>query len=135
MELFEKAATLGSMDAHFNLANAYYQAMHSYEKDVPKARHHYQIAAMGGIVRARHNLGYLEACAGNEDKSIRHYLISAKAGDDNSLGVVGGLFRTGYVSKEEFEGCLRAHKKSQDDTKSENRELAAKHLDDLIQGR
>lgn len=127
MELFNKAATLGSMESHFNLANVYYHGMHSYEKDATKARHHYQIAAIGGNVKARHNLGCLECSVGNADRGMRHIMISAKAGDDTSLNAIGGAFRSALLSKEEFEGCLRAHKKSQDDTKSENRELAAKH--------
>ena len=53
------------------------------------------------------------------------YLI---AGDDDSLKAVQDGYRNGLVTKDNFEVTLRAHKKSQDEMKSEWRDKAAQLL-------
>ena len=41
---------------------------------------------MGGNVTARHNLGMLEESAGNMDRAVKHFMISAGAGHDRFFG-------------------------------------------------
>ena len=47
------------------------------EIDKKKAKHYWELAAMGGDVHARNNLGALEGRAGNWELAIKHFLISA----------------------------------------------------------
>ena len=40
---------------------------------------------MGGIVQARHSLGKSEINAGNIDRALKHWMIAARAGWDDSF--------------------------------------------------
>lgn len=64
MELLHKAAKLGLSRAHYNLGVCYDDG-NIIEKDVKKAKHHYHVAAMGGDVLARLNIGCDEKEAGS----------------------------------------------------------------------
>ena len=55
-ELFLKAGKLGYTGGYFNLGE-FYRAV---EVDEKKAKHYYELAAIGGNVYARHNLGSIE---------------------------------------------------------------------------
>jgi TPR repeat protein len=48
------------------------------ERDTSKAKYYYELAAMGGHVRARHNLGIVEGSAGNMNRAMTHLMISAQ---------------------------------------------------------
>jgi TPR repeat protein len=51
------------------------------ERDEKKAKHCYELAAMGGNVQARYNLGNSELRAGNLDRAIKqHWLLAARGG-------------------------------------------------------
>ena len=50
---------------------------------------------LGGHVMARHNLGCMELRAGNMNRAIRHWMISAGAGDDDSLKCIREFFMDG----------------------------------------
>ena len=79
---------------------------------------------MKGSELARYNLGIAEENAGNLDRAMRHFMISAKCGHDDSLQAVKEGFMMGRVTKTDFEITLRAHKASQDEMKSDQRESA-----------
>ena len=89
-----------------------------------KAVHHWEIAAMMGNEFARYNLGCAEANDGNYDRAMKHFIISAKCGHDDSLQKVKEGFMIGRVTKSDFEITLRAHKASQDEMKSDQRDRA-----------
>ena len=55
------------------------------ERDVKKASYYFELAAMGGIVPARYNLGDNEEEAGNMNRALKHYMIAAGAGDSEAL--------------------------------------------------
>ena len=80
---------------------------------------------MGGNVHARHNLGLWEKYAGNMDRAVKHWMISAAAGDDDSLKAIQQCFLNGHATKDDFERALRSHKEAQDEMKSDQREAAA----------
>ena len=80
---------------------------------------------MGGDVEARHNLGAFEGNAGNMTRAVRHWLISAGVGYDESLEAIRNLYLIGHATKDVFERALRAHKQAKDETKSDQREVAA----------
>jgi len=126
-ELFRNASELGSAVAHYNLGNSYLLGK-GVKKDTEKAFHHYQIAAMMGVETARYNLGVEETNNGNYDRAMKHFMISAKCSHDDSLQKVKEGFMIGAVTKNDFEITLRAHKASQDEMKSDQRESAKSRI-------
>ena len=59
-----------------------------------------------GIEIARQNLGAFEEQGGNEDRSMRHYMISAQRGCNESLESVTKGFRKGVATKDYSENTL-----------------------------
>ncbi|KAL7533921.1 hypothetical protein ACHAXR_005528, partial [Thalassiosira sp. AJA248-18] len=64
LELYHQAAKLGCAKSHSNIGTAYYNG-EGVEKDFKKARYHWERAAIGGDVLARHKLGIWEGCNTN----------------------------------------------------------------------
>jgi TPR repeat protein len=122
-EYFTKAATLGNMMAHYNLAVMYYMG-EGVEKDEKKRLHHLEEAAIGGHPVARYNLAGEEQGNGRRERALKHLIIAAKLGYDEALDAVKGNFRRGLVSKEYYEAALRGHQAAVDATKSEERDKA-----------
>ena len=98
------------------------------QRDTKKAQHYYELAAMGGDEVARHNLGCMEMDSGNYDRAMKHYMISAGAGHDDSVKEIRVCFMNGRATKDDFEKALRAHKEAKDEVKSEQRDAAAAFL-------
>jgi len=65
-----------------------------------------------------HQRGFIE-------RAMKHYIIAAKSGYDDALKMVGKGYKTGYITKDEYAKTLRAHKASNDEMKSKQREKAA----------
>eukprot|EP00956_Cyclotella_meneghiniana_P037041 scaffold133945_cov36-Cyclotella_meneghiniana.AAC.5 len=122
-ELFQRASELGSAEAHKNLGILYHFG-EGVERDTKKAVHHWQAAAMMGNEGSRYNLGIIEENDANFDRAMKHFMISAKCGHDDSLQKVKEGFMMGRVTKTDFEVTLRAHKASQDEMKSDQRDRA-----------
>ena len=128
-ELWLKAAELGCSMAYYNLGQAY-RLGRGVEMDMNKAKHYWEIAAMNGHIKARHNLGCTEGEAGNHRRAFRHYMISAKGGYDDSLDAVKQGFQFGFVLKDEYANTLRAYQKSNKEMKSDERDKAASEMRD-----
>ena len=79
---------------------------------------------MGGDVLARHGLGNLEWNAGNYHRAMKHYMIAAGAGYDDSLKAIQQGYLDGHATKDDFEKALRAHIQATDEMKSDQREAA-----------
>ena len=79
---------------------------------------------MMGDTNARYKLGVMELLDGNHDRALRHLVIAARCGHDESLEIIKNGYKEGDVTKEEFEKILREHKASQDETKSDQRDRA-----------
>ena len=84
--------------SYYNIAHCYLSG-EGVEMDMKKATHYYELAAMIGHVKARHNLGIVEENAGNMDRAMKHYMISAGAGCDDSLEAIRECFMNGDVAK------------------------------------
>jgi len=123
IKLWNKAAELGSVRAHNSLGSAY-EVGKGVEKDVSKAIHHYQIAAIGGHEYARYQVGIMEETNGNMDRAMKHWMIAARSGFDDALEEISIGYKVGHVTKEEYASTLRAHRASQDEMKSEQRSVA-----------
>ena len=124
MKLLLRAGELGSAVEYNNVGYAYENG-EGVARDMKKAKYYYELAAMGGHVIARHNVGVLEAQAGNTNRAVKHWMISAGAGDDDSLTAIRNCFLDGHATKDDFEMALRAHKEANDEMKSDQREAAA----------
>jgi uncharacterized protein len=122
-ELYIQAGELGCAGAYCNLGQAYYEGSGE-EVDMKKAIYYWELAAMGGSAQARHNLGAVESEAGNNERAMKHLMISAKAGYKESLNGVMDGFMGGLVTKDEYASTLRAYQKRQNEMKSDERDLA-----------
>ena len=127
LELWNKAAELGSISAHHALGVAY-DNWDRVEVDNKKVIHHWKIAAIGGHEMARYQLGGIEYNDGNMSLAMKHFKIGARSGEGNSLKMVGEGFKTGHVTKEDYASTLRAYQMSVDEMKSEQRTRAAEEL-------
>lgn len=124
LELWHQAGELGYAPSYHNIGNAYYNG-DSVERDEKKARHYYELAAMGGVVEARHNLGAFEARARNWDRAVKHYMIAAGYGDNDSLENIKQMFMNGYASKDDYAKALQAYQANLVEIKSAQRDEAA----------
>merc|ERR1719183_717581 len=68
-ELYLKAGELGCADGYYNLGNSYYNG-YGVEVDKKKAKYYYELASIGGDVKARHNIGCLEGNSGNVEPAM-----------------------------------------------------------------
>ena len=121
---YYRAGELGCAEAYHNLAVAHCRGL-GVERDEKKAKYYWELAAMGGNVSARYNLGHLEYSAGNMSRALKHWMIAARAGHDKALAAIRGRYMSGQATKDDFEKALRAHKDARDEMKSEQREEAA----------
>jgi len=125
-EWYTKAAELGDAEAHHKLSIMYH---HDYEggmvkEDMGMAMYHLEEAAIGGHPNARFNLGCYEWNNGNTEKAVKHWIIAAALGDDDSIKFLMNAFRRGFVEKDDLATALRAHQAAVDATKSPQREAA-----------
>ena len=122
-ELLHKAAELGCTNANYNLGQAYKEGI-GVEVDKNKAKHYWELAAMGGDIMARNNLGWVEGIYGNHHRAMKHFLIAAKTGEKKALDNVKIGFMKGIVTKDDYANTLRAHQKSLNEMKSDARDKA-----------
>ena len=123
IELWLRAGELGDAGSHHNVGNAYLHGL-GVERDTTKATYYYELAAMVGNVDARHNLGIFEKNEGNMERAVKHFMIAAGAGCDDSLKQIRNCFTNGHATKDDFEKALRAHKEAKDEMKSDQRDAA-----------
>ena len=123
-----RAIELGSPEACVHLANRY-------EKGdgvaVNKERNALfeRIGALRGSLSARHDIGVSEYESGNHEVGIRHWKISAEAGDQMSLNALRDIFNGDgkwpgkeFISKEEMDTVYRSCHDAQMEIKTEERE-------------
>ena len=123
IELWTEAAELGSLIAHFNLGRAYYYG-DGVGQDKGKAVGHWEYAAMKGNIDSRYSLGDTEYNAGKYPLAVKHYMISAKMGDKDSLDMIKTLFSHGVATKEQYAEAMRGYQDAVEETKSHQREEA-----------
>jgi TPR repeat protein len=126
VQYFTKAAELGDVEAHYELALMYEKGK-GVEKDEGKAVYHYERAAIGGDPYARNNLGCIEEENGRFDRAVKHFVIAANLGNEESMRALWGHYKQGLISKEDLEATLRAHQAAVDAMKSPERAAAAAH--------
>eukprot|EP00985_Skeletonema_marinoi_P030769 scaffold33795_cov79-Skeletonema_marinoi.AAC.2 len=128
-EYLAKAADLGDVAAHFFLSLMYRGGL-GVEKDEKMELYYAEEAAIGGDPIARCSLGCKckEGENGRYYRAVKHFIIAAKLGHDDSVQKLKEMYKSGYVSKEDFASALRGHQAAVDGTKSAQRDLAEKRL-------
>ena len=122
--LYLRAGELGSAEGYFYLGNSY-ESGHGVEADEERAVYYWERAAIRGNVGARYNLGVVEEEAGNYRLAIRHWMISAGAGCDDSLESIRESYTREEATKEEYEQALRTHYEAKLEITSVARDSAA----------
>ena len=93
--------------------------------DEKKAKHYWELAAIGGVSEARHFLGHMEVEAGNFERALRHYMIAVRGGFDRSVNFVRTLYSNGDATKDDYTKALLARQAYLDEIKSGQRDKAA----------
>ena len=127
LELFVRAGELGNANAYCDIGCAYFNG-NGVEIDEKKANHYYKLAAIRGNVNARYNLGFMEVRAGNMNKALKHYMIAAEGGDNDSLKEIQKLYTNGHATKDDYAKALRAYQTYLTEIKSTQRDAAAAAL-------
>eukprot|EP00584_Thalassiosira_punctigera_P026957 CAMPEP_0172579542 /NCGR_PEP_ID=MMETSP1067-20121228/139301_1 /TAXON_ID=265564 ORGANISM="Thalassiosira punctigera, Strain Tpunct2005C2" /NCGR_SAMPLE_ID=MMETSP1067 /ASSEMBLY_ACC=CAM_ASM_000444 /LENGTH=166 /DNA_ID=CAMNT_0013372263 /DNA_START=733 /DNA_END=1233 /DNA_ORIENTATION=- len=124
-ELWLQGSKIGSPEAHNCVGLALFEGR-GVQPDEKKAFHYMELAAMGGDSVSRHNLGSREARENNNMKrALRHWIIAAGTGNDESLDTIRKLFMMGHAPRTDYETALRAHKDAVDEISSKQRSEAA----------
>ena len=123
LEYLTKAAELGVADAHYSLSCLYHEG-EGVEKDMKKAVHHWEEAAIGGHPAARNNLGCNEVKKCRFERAKKHFIMAANLEHEGALEMLRKLNAAGFVSEEEYTAALRAYQVAVDATKSSEREEA-----------
>ena len=129
LELYLRAGELGCTKAYHNIGNDYWHGR-GVERNEKKATHYSELAAMGGDVHARHNLGCDDANVGNYDRALKHFMISVGGGDHDSLKKIKQLYTNGDATKEDYAKALKAYQAYLSEIKSGDRDKAAAFSDD-----
>ena len=129
LELYHQAVELGYAKAYCSVGYAYDNGK-GVEVNEKKARHYYQLAAIEGSERARHNLGSVEGREGNMDRAIKHYMIAVRGGESDSLEMIKQLYLDGHATKEDYTKALRAYQEYLGEIKSVQRDEAAAARED-----
>ena len=123
MQLFKRGGELGSAEAYCNLGNLY-SGEGGFQPNGKKRKKFYELAAIRGDINARKSLAAIEKHDGAMQRSMKHWLIAAKAGDHGAMILVRKFYSARAVTKAEYEEALRVHSDSLDSMKSEQRDRA-----------
>jgi len=118
LELYARAAALGSSNAHFHLCR-----FDDDGGDLTKAKFHYEAATMAGHEVARCNLGTMEAQSGNVERAVKHYM-NASSGCYRAMHTLRTNVENGFVCRESIDSSLRAYNKSCAEMRSDTRDAA-----------
>jgi len=124
LELWHRAVELGYTRAYCCIGYAYNNG-EGVERDKKKAVHYYELAAMGGNVTARFNLGLKEKDAGIIDRAIKHFMIAVRCGDNDSLMDIQELYTKGHATKDDYTKALKLYQEYLGEVKSKLRDEAA----------
>ena len=125
-ELFLKGGELGfgCADAYLGLGISYHRGW-GVDIDKKKAKYYWELAAIGGNETARHNVGNHEIYYfDNHHRAYKHFILAAKGGYKDSLGLCLHGYKEGFITKDEYANAMRAYQKIQDESKSAKRDKA-----------
>jgi tetratricopeptide (TPR) repeat protein len=123
IEYWTKAAQLGDAHAHYQLGCMYRDGK-GVAKNEEKAVYHWEMAAIGGHHMARHNLGCIEGIKGNMVRAVKHFIIAANLGYEESMKKLWAHYSGGNITKEDLDATLRTHHAAVNEMKSPERDEA-----------
>ena len=123
-ELWHRSGELGNVSAYYCIGYAYDRGV-GVGHDMTKAKHYYELAAIGGDEYARYNLGWLEEDAGNMSRELKHLMIAAGCGHDLPLKKIRELYMNGHATKDDYAKALQSYQRYVDEIKSAQRDEAA----------
>ena len=129
LELWHRAGELGNTSSYSCIGHIY-ESGDGVERDKKQAIKYFELAAMGGNVVARHNLGSMEGQKGNHDMALKHYLIAVKDGSGRSLEIIKLMYKNGDATKEDYTKALRSYQAYLAEVKSDQRDEAAAFSDE-----
>jgi len=124
LEYWHRAGYLGYAGAYCRIGYAYHNG-DGVDVDKKKASHYYELAAMKGNARARHNLGSDEGLNGNMERALKHYIIAVRSGCNDSLKTIKEMYSRGHVTKEDYTQALQSYQVYLGEIKSDQRDKAA----------
>jgi len=124
LELWYRAGKLGNPVSYYNIGNAYLYGR-GVEEDWKKAIHNWELAAIWGVVEARHNLGSFEANKGNYNRALKHYMIAVEGGNNDSLMMIKQLYANGRATRDDYARAFKAYQTYLDEIRSDDRDKAA----------
>jgi len=128
MELYARAAELGSSEAHYQLGRANCNLDFNLDPnnnggDFKKAKFHYEAAAMAGHEIARNEVGVIELkYKSNLERSIKHLTIAASAGEYHAMQALIVFFDKDGLSRDAINSVLTAYNNSCAEMRSEARD-------------
>jgi len=124
-EYWTKASELGNVDAIY-LLSLLYRDGRGVEKNEEKEWYQLEEAAIAGHVGARFALAHNEkARHGSIDRAVKHFIIAANLGCNNSMEALKQFYTKGDVSDDKFTAALHTHQAAIDEMKSPQREEQA----------
>ena len=123
VELWTEASELRSVGALYSLGNAYCDG-NGVQENEAKGIEFYKKAVLQGHVESRYQLGCCEGRKGNHGRAVRHFLISAKMGLNDSVENIKDLFMDGLATKEQYAEALKGYQDAVEEMKSHDRDEA-----------
>jgi len=130
LEFFHRAGELGHAISYACIGYEYDEFNRGVGVDKKKATHYYELAAMGGEVVARYNLGTDEGRAGNWDRALKHHMNAIRGGYSDSLNKIKKLYADGHATKEDYTKALQSYQSYLGEIKSKQRDEAAAARED-----
>ena len=124
LELWHRAGELGNAVSYHNVGDVYFNG-EGVERNEKKAGHYFELAAMGGDINGRHNLGCAEANSGNYDRALKHFMIAVEGGDHESLKQIKQMYTNGDATRDEYAKALETYQAYLAEIKSDDRDTAA----------
>lgn len=110
---YKKAAKLGDAQGMYFVSTMLHLGI-GVTMNHGKAAAYVKKAAAGGHPIARYEAGMDELCRGNTIRAVKHFCIAASQGVTKSLEELKNGYRSGYVTKSEYEQALRSNQKAKE---------------------
>ena len=127
---FSKSAALGDTTAIADLGMMYMNGQ-GVERDVSKAINLLEKASIAGHPVARCYVGGFDWNNGRKERAVKHWKISSKLGDIQSMSYLEMACDFGFINKDDFAAALREHQAAVEAMKSPMRTFVAEMFDSL----
>ena len=124
LEHCHRAGELGFAESYNNIGYAYRYG-EGVVVDENKAKHYYELAAMGGSIPARTILGIFEENRSNWIRALKHHMVAVEGGSSPALEQIKVLYKKGQATKDDYTKALQSYQAYLGEIKSVQRDEAA----------